>query len=66
MIALLLALLAWEPPRVTCTTIGGPYTVGTDKPLTVELKCCPDGSFIVDPDHPTDEKGKLICFKEKA
>jgi hypothetical protein len=66
LIVLLLALLAWEPPRVTCTTIGGPYPLNSDKPITVELKCCPDGSFVDDVNHPADAKGNLICSRGKA
>lgn len=65
MIALLLLLLAQNPDEghVKCTTVGGPIPLGTER-VTVPLKCCPAKSFISDPDHPTDNKGNLICAEE--
>jgi hypothetical protein len=52
--------------HVVCTSVGGPIQIGTDKPVSVPLKCCPAGSFISDPQHPVDANGNLICYREKT
>jgi hypothetical protein len=66
MIVLFLLLLAQGHPdegRVKCTSVGGPIPLGTER-VTVPLKCCPEKSFVKNPDHPTDSKGNLICAEE--
>jgi hypothetical protein len=64
MIALLLFLLAQnaDTTRIKCTSVGEQH-LGTER-VTVPLKCCPEKSFVKNPDHPTDSKGNLICAEE--
>lgn len=65
MIVLLLMLLVQNPEEhVKCTSIGGPFPLGTTS-VTIPLKCCPKGMYVATPDHPTlDKKGDLICVEE--
>lgn len=65
MIAVLLLMLAQDPvPRLICTSVNTPVYLGTNV-STVEMKCCPKGMYVADPDHPAlDKKGNLICVEE--
>lgn len=61
MIALLLMLLAQEPTaKVICTSVNGPIPIGKEV-VNIPMKCCPEGKWLADPNHPTTKNGDLIC-----